>query len=88
METSQTSNERQSTESSNGRNGIEDPLSSFYLHHSVSPGMILVSQPLTGDNYPLWSRSMSIALSVKNKLGFVDGSIVKQTNVDQSLINS
>ncbi|KAI3720905.1 hypothetical protein L2E82_31904 [Cichorium intybus] len=37
------------------------------------PGLVLVSQVLTGENYAAWSRSMIIALSVKNKLKFVDG---------------
>ncbi|KAK2655209.1 hypothetical protein Ddye_008261 [Dipteronia dyeriana] len=32
---------------------------------------------LSGDNYASWSRAMSIALSVKNKLGFINGSISK-----------
>ena len=47
----------------------------FFLHQADGPGMVLVSQPLTGDNYNSWSRAMLVALSVKNKLGFVDGSI-------------
>ncbi|XP_070668374.1 uncharacterized protein [Malus domestica] len=49
-----------------------DPLT---LHHSDSPGLVLVSKPLDGHNYGQWSRSMRIALSAKNKLGFIDGSI-------------
>jgi len=29
---------------------MEDPSSPFYLHHGETPGVILVSQPLTEDN--------------------------------------
>lgn len=49
----------------------------YYLHHGDSPRTILVSQLLQADNYPTWSRSMIMALSVKNKIGFIDGSITK-----------
>lgn len=38
---------------------------------------MLVSQQLTSDNYQTWSRAMAMALSGKNKLGFVNGSMVK-----------
>jgi hypothetical protein len=49
----------------------------YYLHHGDSPGTLLVSQPLVGNNYHTWKRSMVMALSAKNKLGFIDGSLVK-----------
>ena len=56
----------------------DDPMENpYYLHHSDNPGAILVSQLLSGDNYASWKRSMLIALSVKNKMGFVDGTIKK-----------
>ena len=54
---------------------MEDPRSPFFLHHGESPGAILVTQPLTKDNYPNWARAMRMALDAKSKLGFVDGSI-------------
>ena len=56
---------------------IDDRMSPYYLHHSDNPGFVLVSQPLTGENYPSWSRYMMIALSVKNKTGFIDGSLTE-----------
>lgn len=58
----------------------ENPSNPFYLHHGDSPGSILVSQPLIGDNYHIWSRSMIIALTAKNKIGFIDGTLVKPSN--------
>ncbi|XP_073036794.1 uncharacterized protein [Primulina eburnea] len=66
---------------------IDDPLSPYFLHHSDNPGLTLVSQSLTGDNYSSWSRAMKIALSVKNKLGFIDGTIVKPSEAESNLIN-
>ncbi|KAG7944752.1 hypothetical protein I3843_15G119400 [Carya illinoinensis] len=47
----------------------------FYLQHGDHPGVILVSQPLNGDNYLTWNRSMSMALISKNKLCFVNGAL-------------
>ncbi|KAM1978919.1 hypothetical protein TB1_014502 [Malus domestica] len=58
---------------------VSDPLT---LHHSDSPSLVLVSQLLDGHNYGQWSRSMRIALSAKNKLGFVDGSIKNPATTD------
>ena len=43
----------------------------LYLHPSDHPGPILVSEALDGDNFGEWKRSMCLALSAKNKLGFV-----------------
>lgn len=66
----------------------EDPLNPFYLHHSNSPSISLVSQILVGDNYTSWRRAMAIALSVKNKFGFVDGTIAQPQIGDANLYNS
>lgn len=51
---------------------------SFYLHNSDEPGLVLVSQLLTGDNYATWSRSMQIALLIKNKIDFVEGNVLPE----------
>ena len=67
---------------------IDDPMSPYFLHHSDNPGLTLVSQPLTGDNYASWSRSMIIALSIKNKFGFIDGSITKLAGNDLAILHS
>ncbi|KAL5857311.1 hypothetical protein ACOSQ3_004769 [Xanthoceras sorbifolium] len=63
------------------RSAIVEPSNPFYLHHSNNPGLVLVSEQLTGDNYASWSRAMLIALSVKNKLCFIDGSILKPKDI-------
>jgi hypothetical protein len=51
---------------------IED-FSPYHLHHGDSPGTVLVSQLLDGDNYHTWSRPMVMALTAKNKLSFLNG---------------
>ncbi|KAA8543184.1 hypothetical protein F0562_021321 [Nyssa sinensis] len=70
------------------RSAIEEPSNPYYLHHSDSLRQMLVSQQLTGENYTNWSRAMLIALSVKNKLGFVDGSILEPQGTGNNLLNS
>ncbi|GKV47969.1 hypothetical protein SLEP1_g54817 [Rubroshorea leprosula] len=56
--------------------------SPYFLNSSDSPGNILVSCPLKGENYPTWLRAMSNALRAKNKFGLVDGSISKLDDDD------
>ena len=48
---------------------MEDLTNPYFLHQSDSPGVVLVSQPLTGDNYDSWSLSMELAFPVKNNVG-------------------
>jgi hypothetical protein len=54
-----------------------DHSSPLFLHNGDNPGTMLVPQPLIGENYNPWSRSMLIALSAKNNVCFVDGSLPK-----------
>ncbi|KAL4302210.1 hypothetical protein GQ457_10G003950 [Hibiscus cannabinus] len=56
--------------------GFDHNADPYHIHQSDNPGMLLVTQPLASDNYNSWKRSMLMALSAKNKIGFVDGSIV------------
>lgn len=58
----------------------DDSSSPYFLHHGDNPSIILVSQLLDGDNYNSWSRSMKIALWAKNKLGFVNGTLILSPN--------
>lgn len=61
---------------------IDALLNSYSLHHSYGPATVLVNQPLIGaENYNSWSRAMIMALSGKNKSGFIDGSIKKPDRV-------
>ncbi|XP_060959423.1 uncharacterized protein LOC133030637 [Cannabis sativa] len=71
------------------RNPYEDPSDPYFLHHGDNPGNVLVSQLLTGqDNYIAWCRAMELAILVKNKLGFLNGSIPKPPITDQTLYNA
>ncbi|XP_076929081.1 uncharacterized protein LOC143593292 [Bidens hawaiensis] len=56
---------------------------SLYLHPSDTSNLAIVNLKLTGtENYSMWSNSMELALLVKNKLGFVDGTCVKPVGDD------
>lgn len=60
-----------------GTTAINDSAHSYYLHPSDSPGMVLVNTVFDGKGYGGWRRATVIALSAKNKLGFVDGSFTQ-----------
>ena len=77
---------RVSSGGTNPQSPMGDPRSPYFLHHLDGPGLVLISQPLTGENYASWSRSMVIPLSVKNKLGFIDGSVKKLEETDFNLL--
>lgn len=49
----------------------------LHLHSSDNPGMKLVSDSFDGSGFSNWKRSMTIALSARNKLGFVDGTLLR-----------
>ncbi|KAM3282710.1 hypothetical protein P3S67_026355 [Capsicum chacoense] len=50
-----------------------DPNHPNHLHASDSPDTTLVNTPFDGKGYSGWKRSVLIALSAKNKLGFITG---------------
>ncbi|XP_033508744.1 uncharacterized protein [Nicotiana tomentosiformis] len=56
--------------------GMIDSTHPYYLHPSDYPGMNLVSSAFDGNGYGGWRRAVIIALSAKNKLGFIDGTMV------------
>lgn len=50
----------------------------LFLHPNDTPGSSLISLQLIGfENYALWSRSMTLGLLGKSKLGFVNGRYTK-----------
>ncbi|XP_019267590.1 PREDICTED: uncharacterized protein LOC109244885 [Nicotiana attenuata] len=56
---------------------ITDPTHPLYLHPSDSPGLLLVNSTFDGKGYGGWRRRFLIALSAKNKVGFIDGTILQ-----------
>ena len=79
---SQTEQNSRTEELSSHTSNHKQTSSPFFLHALDSPGSNLVSMVLTGDNYNSWSRAMTIALSAKNKMGFVTGDIQKPQSTD------
>ncbi|XP_019240730.1 PREDICTED: uncharacterized protein LOC109220718 [Nicotiana attenuata] len=56
-------------------NGVNfDPNHPYFLYSSDSPGMSLVNAVFDGRGFQGWRRSVLIALSAKNKMGFINGS--------------
>lgn len=56
-------------------NFSDDSSSPYYLHPSNNLSALLIFEIFVGDNYTVWSRSITVALTVKNKVAFIDGSI-------------
>ena len=80
MTSDSTTNQAQSTSqfvpSSSTAMANESANNTYFLPTTESPGIVLTSQPLTGpENYMSWARSVFLALSSRNKFGFVNGSI-------------
>ena len=67
---------------------IENSRSPYYLNNGDNPGIRIVPDPLTRDNYQAWRRSMTTALSAKNKLGFVNGAILQPTDESDPLFSN
>ncbi|KAG7544005.1 Zinc finger CCHC-type [Arabidopsis thaliana x Arabidopsis arenosa] len=64
--------------SSNSTDQYDNP---FFLHKSDHAGLVLVTDRLTnGADFHSWRRSVRMALNVRNKLGFVDGTITKPSD--------
>ncbi|KAJ1685788.1 hypothetical protein LUZ63_017178 [Rhynchospora breviuscula] len=56
---------------------VIDGSSPFFLYPSDNPGTMISSCVLKGENYDLWQKAMRNALRAKNKLGFIDGSVMQ-----------
>uniref|UniRef100_A0A2N9FFN8 Reverse transcriptase Ty1/copia-type domain-containing protein n=1 Tax=Fagus sylvatica TaxID=28930 RepID=A0A2N9FFN8_FAGSY len=66
-----------SVSSQNALVPIKNSQSPYYVNNGDHPGIHIVPDPLTSDNYQSWRASMTRALSAKNKLGFVNGLILQ-----------
>ncbi|XP_075079735.1 uncharacterized protein LOC142164970 [Nicotiana tabacum] len=59
----------------------------MYLHASDTPSSLSIGMPLIGmENYTLWRHAMEVSLLTRNKLGFVDGTITRDT-YGQNFVN-
>ncbi|KAJ0480794.1 putative RNA-directed DNA polymerase [Helianthus annuus] len=55
-----------------------EPGNPLYLHASDSTNLTVISIKLKGtENYTVWANAMILALRVKNKIGFIDGTFEK-----------
>ncbi|EOY10540.1 Uncharacterized protein TCM_025870 [Theobroma cacao] len=61
---------------------MEDPRSPDFLHHTDHHGSVVINLKLTSSNYCSWSRSFLLALSIRNKTGFIDGSTKQPSLID------
>ncbi|XP_073224731.1 uncharacterized protein [Cicer arietinum] len=52
-----------------------NPRNPYYLHPSENPSAVLFAPPLNNNNYHNWSKAMKRALSSKNKIQFINGSL-------------
>lgn len=50
----------------------------LYIHPSESAGIVLVPVPFDGFGFRSWKRGVLCSLTVKNKLGFINGNVRNQ----------
>ncbi|XP_019237003.1 PREDICTED: uncharacterized protein LOC109217227 [Nicotiana attenuata] len=72
--------EEMSPSTSRNDQSVIDAGNPLYIHPSDNPGMTLVPIRFDGIGYRSWRRSVLRALSVKNKLGFINGEFVKPSS--------
>ncbi|XP_057953730.1 uncharacterized protein LOC131148008 [Malania oleifera] len=63
------------------------PTSPYYIGNSNDLGAMLVTHTLDSNNYYSWARSMKRALWIKNKLGFIDGTIYEPSDPNDPLMD-
>jgi len=56
---------------------VIDNQSPYYLHPSDAPGAIITAIKFDGKNYELWEKVVTMALTAKNKIALIDGTIQK-----------
>lgn len=58
---------------------VEQYVNSYFLHFSDGTSLVLVFDPLTESNYTTWSQAMLLGLTFKNKVGFIDRTLLCPT---------
>jgi hypothetical protein len=67
----------------NSKNHVMDSSHPYFVHQSNHPSLMLVPINLNGINYPSWSKSMIHALTAKNEVSFINGSIQPPLETEQ-----
>lgn len=62
------------------------PTSPYYIGSNDTSGAMLVTHTLDSSNYFSWAKSMKRALRIKNKLGFIDGTICEPSDPNDHLM--
>lgn len=66
----------------NRANEAQDIYSPFYLSPSDNSTTVVIKPPLDGKNFRNWERMFLLQLSVRNKIGFVDGTLLMPETED------
>ncbi|XP_042951333.1 uncharacterized protein LOC122286124 [Carya illinoinensis] len=82
---SESHNQNQNS-NSNPTKDLTHPSSLYYIGTNDGTGSMLVTHSLDASNYYSWARSMKRALRIKNKLGFIDGSLCEPTDPNDPLM--
>ena len=64
---------------------VIEPNDPLFIHPFDHPGQVLVSEVFSGEDFDSWKRTFLIALSSKNKIGFIDGKVSRPA-VDSPLL--
>ncbi|XP_022843396.1 uncharacterized protein LOC111366948 [Olea europaea var. sylvestris] len=82
----QTTTQNTNTNSNKNHHDPSLPNSLYFIGVNESSGALLVTQILDANNYHSWARSIKRALRIKNKLGFIDGSLYAPADVENPLM--
>ena len=63
----------------------EDPYSPYYLHHSENSVFGAITPILDKNNFHTWSKAFLMSLLIRNKVGFVNGTITKPEKDDEKM---
>ncbi|KHN22787.1 hypothetical protein glysoja_026755 [Glycine soja] len=61
---------------------IQDFSNPYFIHSNENPSSKIVTAMLDGSNYHDWAQAMTMVFEMKNKLGFIDGTIQKPSDFD------
>ncbi|XP_022884054.1 uncharacterized protein LOC111400852 isoform X2 [Olea europaea var. sylvestris] len=82
----QTTTQSTNTNSNTNHHDPSLPNSPYFIGANESSGALLVTQMLDANNYHSWARSIKRALRIKNKLGFIDGSLCAPADAENPLM--